>query len=282
MPPIFDTDRRPEVPGEVHLPGTSPKRLQIAPVALQLLAMLGIAALLYPSAADWFATLRHNAEISGYVQAVAGLPDPAREAVLQAARAYNAQLPPGVLRDPYTSAVSTGDLAKDPGYQRYQGLLAPAGPTTAAGSGAGVMGELDYPGIGVSLPIYHGTGEDSLTRGVGHLYGSSLPVGGSSTHAVLTSHSGQVNASLFSTLPEARIGDVFQVSVLGERLFYRVDRIDTVLPEQTENLTIVPGGDFLTLITCTPIGINSHRLLVRGERIPAPEGAGREAIAGDG
>ncbi|MBN9611898.1 MAG: class C sortase, partial [Actinobacteria bacterium] len=209
-------------------------------------------------------------------------PDPARSAALQAAREYNAQLPPGVLRDPYTTEVASGDLAKDPGYQRYERLLVPSGAAAAAGSAAGVIGELDYPGVGLSLPIYHGTGEQSLTRGVGHLYGSSLPVGGSSTHAVLTSHSGQVNASLFSTLPEARLGDVFQLSVLGERLYYRVDRIDTVLPEQTENLTIIPGGDYVTLVTCTPIGINSHRLLVRGERVAAPQGAGREAIAGDG
>ncbi|MBO1901718.1 class C sortase [Leucobacter weissii] len=234
--------------------------------------MLGIGALVYSSAADWFATLNHDAEISGYAEEVEALPDGIAEEELSIAQEYNAHLPQGVLRDPYSTAADAE--AETAAYRAYEEVLRV--------SDRGVIGELGYPRLGIVLPVYHGTDDEVLSRGVGHLYGSSLPVGGPSTHAALTSHSGLLNASLFTPLPDARVGDAFTVSVLGETRYYEVDRIETVLPEETESLSIVEGEDYVTLITCTPIGVNSHRLLVRGSRVPAPDGGGAQASGIDG
>ncbi len=144
------------------------------------------------------------------------------------------------------------------------------------------MAELTYPKLGMSLPIYHGTADEVISSGVGHLKGSSLPVGGPSTRSVLTSHSGLVHAELFTRLPEAEEGDVFHVSVQGEAFYYRVNAIETVLPHQTSSLMVVNGQDLITLITCTPIGVNSHRLFVHAERIDAPASNAERALAGDG
>ena len=130
----------------------------------------------------------------------------------------------------------------------------------------GLMGYVEIPAIGVNLPIYHGTEESTLDRGVGHLLGSSLPVGGTATHCVLTGHSGLAGQKMFSDLNLLKAGDLFFLSVLGETLAYRVTDIYTVLPEDTGKLTIDAGRDLCTLITCTPYGVNSHRLLLRGER----------------
>ncbi|XPP27717.1 MAG: class C sortase [Leucobacter sp.] len=262
-------------------PGPAPRRApgqarkgMLVPILLQFGAMIGIGALVYASAADWFARLNHDSEISGYVEQVEELPEHIRAEQLEVARAYNAHMPAGMLRDPYSETASTDALAEDGAYRSYQQVLRV--------SDNGVIGELRYPRLGIGLPVYHGTSEEVISKGVGHLYGSSLPVGGPSTHAVLTSHSGLVRASLFTPLPEARLGDTFQVTVLGETHYYSVDRIETVLPEQTQGLSIVTGQDYVTLITCTPTGINSHRLLVRGVRVPAPADAGSYALTGDG
>ena len=252
-------------------PGRTRRKLAV-PIALQLLAMAGIGALVYSSAADWFATINHNAEVSGYTETVANIPSHDLEEALAIARDYNDHMPEGTLRDPYTTPAP--DASADEAYGLYDELLRV--------QGTNVMGEITYQRLGIGLPVYHGTSEDVLTKGAGHLYGSSLPVGGLSTHSVLTSHSGLLNASLFTDLPEARKGDTFTVRVLGETHWYRVDQIETVLPEETEGLRIVDGKDYVTLITCTPIGINSHRLLVRGERIAPPADAGRHTIQGDG
>lgn len=249
-------------------------RRLFAPISLQALAMLGIGALLYPTAANWFATLHHNSEISGYTQAVEQLPDADRQALLAAAEAYNATLPAGVLRDPYTAGSQEAATANAEAYAAYEEVLRVAGTD--------VIGSLTYAKLNIGLPIYHGTGEDSLQRGVGHLYGSSLPVGGASTHSVLTSHSGLINASLFTPLTKAAVGDTFQVTVLGETRTYQVDSIETVLPEDTSSLQVVAGEDRVTLVTCTPIGINSHRLLVHSKRIANPESTGDQTVAGDG
>lgn len=242
---------------------------------LQFGAMVGIGALLYPAASDWFAAVGHRAEVSGYLREVEAMPAGEREAEFEIARQYNAFMPRGVLRDPYAPAAGTDEFGTDSAYRAYEQVLSV--------SGNGVIGELRYPRLGIGLPIYHGTGDDVLSQGVGHLYGSSLPVGGPSTHSVLTSHSGLVRASLFTRLPAARVGDTFDVTVLGETHYYEVDRIETVLPHQTEGLGILPGEDLVTLITCTPTGINSHRLLVRGVRTAAPALSGEQTVvAGDG
>ena len=135
-------------------------------------------------------------------------------------------------------------------------------------SGSGLMGFLEIPVISVNLPIYHGTGEAVLAQGVGHLVGSSLPIGGAGTHSVLTGHSGVAGKKLFSDLDQMSLGDIFYVHVLNETLAYRVIEIDVVLPHETDLLSIIPDEDLCTLVTCTPFGVNTHRLLVRGRRIP--------------
>lgn len=235
----------------------------VVPLALQFVALLGIAAVVYPSAANWFSTRSHGQQLATYTAQVDSLVRGDRAHALSEAIAYNAQLPAGVLRDPF-SVTSTADQTEDSAqaYPQYEQTLSIAG--------TGVIAELSYPALGIALPVYHGTSDETLASGVGHLFGSSLPVGGASTHAVLTSHSGQLHAELFSRLPEAKLGDVFTVDVLGTTLFYRVDNIATIRPESTQDLTIIEGSDYITLVTCTPVGVNSHRLLVRGTRIEAP------------
>lgn len=260
--------------GPTGTPRRGPGRF-LVPVVLQLVAMIGIGALLYPVAADWVATLGHNSERSGYVRQVEALTAAERSAGLRAAREYNEHLPPGALVDPYGA---TGDLAEQSAdataYEAYEDVLRV--------SDSGVIGEVIYPRLNIGLPLYHGAGERAITRGVGHLYGSSLPVGGPSTHSVLTSHSGLVQASLFTKLPQAKIGDVFEVRVLGESAYYEVDGLETVEPFVTDSLDVVAGEDRVTLFTCTPIGVNSHRYLVHGVRVPAPAGDADRELAGDG
>ena len=135
----------------------------------------------------------------------------------------------------------------------------------------GIMGYVEIPKISVNLPIYHGTENDSLERGIGHLLGSSLPIGGESTHTILSGHSGMASQKMFTDLEQLIIGDVFYLHVLDETLAYQVVEINTVLPYDTSLLGIVPGEDLCTLVTCTPYGVNTHRLLVRGSRIPYEE-----------
>lgn len=273
-------DASPAVAGTTSLSASAPHaqrvrgRRLLAPISLQVLAMLGIAALLYPTAADWFATLSHDSEISGYTEAADRLTDATRTAKLDAARAYNATLPPGVLRDPYTAGSQEAATADPDAYAAYQRVLQI--------DGTDAIGTLSYSAIGVALPIYAGTDDATLRRGVGHLFGSSLPTGGTSTHSVLTSHSGLINASLFTPLTRAQVGDTFQISVLGETHNYQVSGIETVRPEDTDSLQVVAGQDLVTLVTCTPIGINSHRLLVHATRIADDVAGTAQTIAGDG
>lgn len=138
-------------------------------------------------------------------------------------------------------------------------------------NGDSIMGYVEIPKIDVNLPIFHGTENDTLERGVGHLVGSSLPIGGESTHAILTAHSGMASQKMFTDLEDLDIGDVFYVKVLGETLAYQVDDINVVLPHEIANLYIEKGKDHVTLVTCTPYAVNTHRLLVRGHRIPYEE-----------
>lgn len=243
------------------------------PIALQIVAMIGIGVLVYPSAAHWFTTLGHNAEISGYVKQVDTLPDQTLQAKLQEAEQYNANLPGSVLRDPYAGGELRSD-GIDQAYVAYQ--------RTLSSTENGVIGQLSYPRLGISLPIYHGTDAAVLSKGVGHLYGSSLPVGGASTHSVLTSHSGLINAALFTPLLKAKVGDTFEVMVLGQHLYYQVQHIETVTPFITDSLGVIPGEDRVTLMTCTPIGVNSHRLLVHAVRVDGPPAPSGQVIAGDG
>ena len=191
-------------------------------------------------------------------------------AAREAATRYNESITPGT-----TMTVAYSQEALLAASQNYEELLNITGDS--------IMGYVEIPKIGVQLPIYHGTGSDSLERGVGHLLGSSLPVGGDSTHTILTGHSGMATQKMFSDLPQLEVGDVFYLKVLGETLAYQVDHIHIVLPHDTTYLGIEDDCDLCTLVTCTPFGVNTHRLLVRGTRIPYEEAeiiveATREAV----
>ena len=174
------------------------------------------------------------------------------------ADAYNRTLVPGAsMVDAYSQE---GLLAASADYDSQLNL-----------AGNGIMGYVEIPKISVNLPIYHGTENDSLERGIGHLLGSSLPVGGESTHTILSGHSGMASQKMFTDLEQLTVGDVFYLHVLNETLAYQVVDINTVLPYDTSLLGIAPGEDLCTLVTCTPYGVNTHRLLVRGSRIPYAE-----------
>jgi len=176
------------------------------------------------------------------------------ESIRESAVAYNKTITPGAAEEAYSQA-SIRLAAED--YVNQLNV-----------SGSGIMGYVEIPKIGADLPIYHGTGGDSLDRGTGHLLGSSLPVGGESTHTIITGHSGMASQKMFTDLEQLREGDIFYLHVLDETLAYEVRAIHTVLPHDTTYLGIEPGEDLCTLVTCTPTGVNTHRLLVQGSRIP--------------
>ena len=171
----------------------------------------------------------------------------------------------------YNKAITPGTTTED-AYSQEALMAASEDYNSQLNIGAdGIMGYVEIPKISVNLPIYHGTGNDSLDRGVGHLLGSSLPVGGKDTHCILTGHSGLASQKMFTDLEQLKLADVFYLNVLGEILAYQVEEINTVLPHDTSLLGITSGEDYCTLVTCTPYGVNTHRLLVRGTRIPYEE-----------
>lgn len=216
-------------------------------------------------------------------QSVAGWPYPQADEAFAAAGAYNKRLAEsgqpviGEAKDPLAELYddpqnaannASADGSDDSGDsasakdKEYQSLL---------DSGDGVMGAIRIPKISVNLPVYHGTSELTLASGAGHLYGSSLPVGGKNTHSVITGHRGLVEAAMFTRLDEMRVGDYFYLDVMGRTLGYKVDRITEINPDDTSKLKIVPGEDRVTLMTCTPYGVNTHRLLVSALRSAIPE-----------
>ena len=235
------------------------KRRQILSIiGLVLVFLLALGLMLYPLISSKV-NAKYASEIQTSYEAVIEKAD--NSALLDAkekAIAYNESITPGASVDDAYSQDALLTATRD-----YDGLLNIAGD--------GIMGYVKIPKIGVQLPIYHGTDNDSLERGIGHLLGSSLPVGGDSTHTILTAHSGMASQKMFSDLPQLEIGDVFYLRILGETLAYQVDQINTVLPHDTTFLGIEQGEDLATLVTCTPFGVNTHRLLVRGERIPYEE-----------
>lgn len=238
-----------------------------------LIAAIGIVVLVYPTAASWFSAWSHDTDVDGYVQSVAGVPDAERRELLEAARSYNENLPAGPLRDPYALGVDGQQTAIGDGAEAYFDTLRT--------DGTDVMARVRIPRIHVDLPVYHGTAEETLAKGIGHLYGSSLPIGGPGTHAVLTGHNGFVQATLFDDIDDLVVGDRIIITVLGEDLTYEVDRSETVLPDDTSALRQEPGKDYITLVTCTPTGVNTHRLLVRAERIDTPAAQESSAAIAD-
>ena len=228
----------------------------------------GIGILLYPAVSNLMYEQRQKELAEYYESIVTEMPEEEKDSQWEECRIYNDDLRAGgvLLTDPFDEA------QLDPSAHPYVDLL------NAAGDGA--MGSLEIPAIGVDLVIYHGTEEEVLQKGVGHLQGSSLPVGGTGTHAVLSAHTGLSDKKLFTDLDQLEKGDTFYIHVLGDILAYQVDQIKVVLPSDTEDLQINAEEDYVTLITCTPYGINSHRLLVRGTRVPYDEAKASEERAG--
>ncbi|QPK78654.1 class C sortase [Corynebacterium lizhenjunii] len=191
-----------------------------------------------------------------YSRTVARLPEQVRAEEFARAAHYNANLPEVGAPDPWINGVDVNS----PAYQEYQSILSTLAP----------MARLRAPAVDLDLPVYHGTSTSVLSHGVGHLYGTALPVGGEGTHAVLTGHTGLATLTMFDNLTHLRAGDVFTVEVMGQVLAYEVTGTETVLPQDIDRIAPVAGQDLLTLVTCTPYGINSHRLLVHGQRVEAP------------
>ena len=222
-----------------------------------LAAACGVVALgllLYPLIGELMSEKYHSDVETTYTIAIEDTDDAELTAQREAAEQYNAMLA--------NATISEGGASAPP--------LAYAEQLTVGG----VMAYVDIPKINVYLPVQHGTGAETLEKSVGHVIGTSLPVGGSSTHAVLSAHSGMASSKLFSDIDQLEKGDTFYIHVLGEVLAYEVDNINTVLPTDTSLLQIEDGKDLVTLVTCTPFGINTHRLLVRGHRVPyTPEQA---------
>ena len=216
-----------------------------------LAAVCGVAALglmLYPLAGELVSEKYHSDVETTYTAAIEDTDKTELTAQREAAEQYNAML---------SGATITEGGASTPPLAYAQQLTV-----------GGVMAYVDIPKINVYLPVQHGTEADTLEKSVGHVVGTSLPVGGSSTHAVLSAHSGLASSKLFSDIDQLAVGDVFYIHMLGDTLAYKVDAINTVLPTDTRLLQIEDGKDYVTLVTCTPFGVNTHRLLVRGYRVP--------------
>ena len=222
--------------------------------------LAGLSLLLYPFVANQWNNHRQKQLISSYEQSVSDK-DAAHEidydAELQKAKAYNEALLPSILPDSFAVAQASEED------KTYMDALNIAGDE--------VMGIVEIPKINIKLPIYHTTDEEVLKQAAGHLEGSSLPVGGESTHAVISAHRGLPSASLFTDLDQLKKGDHFLIHVLNETLCYEVDKISVVKPEETSSLAVEEGQDLVTLLTCTPYGVNTERLLVRGHRVPYVE-----------
>lgn len=220
-------------------------------VILAILIVLSLVVILYPLIANYLSEKNRSLIETQYTETIEQMDTSALDAARAKAVEYNKTLLT-IPEKPYTKNA----LIK--AAESYDELLNI--------QGNGLIGYIEAPIIGLDLPIYHGTGESTLSCGVGHLLGSSLPVGGSGTHCVLTGHSGLAGQKLFSDIDLLKEGDHFLLRVLGQTLAYRVKDIYTVLPEDSEKLTIEAGRDLCTLVTCTPYGVNTHRLLIRGER----------------
>ena len=221
----------------------------LSTIILVLVLVLGLGIMLYPTVSDWWNSFHQTRAIASYSDTVATMDNEIYDQLWQEAEAYNTAL--AQKANPYFFT------------EEDQALY----DSTLNVSGTGIMGYIDIPEIKCTLPIYHGTSEAVLQVGVGHIEGSSLPVGGEGTHCVLSGHSGLPSAVLFTHLEDLDIGDLFTLQIMDETLTYEVDRFNRVLPHEMELLTIEEGKDSCTLVTCTPYGINTHRLLVHAHRV---------------
>ena len=221
-------------------------------IILILVFFVGLYVMLYPTISDYVNQLHQTRAVANYAADVDKLSDADYTAYFEAADAFNAQ------------------IAADPDALYFPDRF-PSYESTLDVTGTGIMGYITIEKIGVELPIYHGTSDAVLQVAAGHLEGTSLPVGGASTHAVISAHRGLPSAKLFTNLDQLEVGDTFTITVLDRTLTYEVDNISIILPTETDSLKVSEGKDYVTLMTCTPYGINTHRLLVRGRRITTPD-----------
>lgn len=228
------------------------KRLPIIGIVLVLLAGIGV--LSYPLISSVINNFASRSQAEEYTKTVKLMPSEQSEKMIEEARRYNASLSNNlIITDPFDQ-----DQYQKIG-EEYEGVLNV--------DGAGLIGYVDIPCINVYLPIYHGTDEHILAKGAGHVQNTSLPVGGESTHSVISAHSAFPGETFFDYLTDMKEGNEFYVHILDRTLKYEVDQIKVILPEETDDLRIIEGGDYVTLLTCTPYSINTHRLLVRGTRV---------------
>ena len=237
-------------------------RKNLSTIILILIFLVGLSVMLYPSVSDAVNRKHQSRAVAGYAEEVEQLSDADYQTYFDAADAYNRQL------NTTPNAFYKPDLVS--GYAQTLDI-----------SGTGIMGYITIPKISVELPIYHGTDEGVLQVAAGHLEGSSLPVGGAGTHAVISAHRGLPSAKLFTNLDELEVGDRFTITVLNRVLTYEVDQISIVLPTEIDQLLPTEGMDYVTLMTCTPYGINTHRLLVRGKRVETTESQKHIRVAAD-
>lgn len=239
------------------------KKGRISTFILILVFFIGLSLLLYPTVSDYWNSMHQSRAIANYAEAVANLDDDLYEQLWTDAQNYNQTL----------LGKSNRYIMTDEERMEYEALLNV--------SGNGIIGYIEISKIHCSLPIYHGTDESVLQIAIGHIEGSSLPVGGEGTHCVLSGHRGLPSAKLFTDLDKLSEGDTFVIRVLDETLTYEVDQIRIVEPYEVSDLEIEEGNDYCTLVTCTPYGINTHRLLVRGHRIENAEDAANIRITAD-
>ena len=232
-------------------------------VILLIVLIAGLSLLLYPSLSDWWNSMHQSRAVASYVEQVANIDEEQYAHIWEAAWNYNE-----ALAERGTSYYLSEELVEE-----YNSILDIGG--------TGIMGYIEIPVIGVTLPIYHGTSEGVLQIAVGHLEWTSLPVGGESSHSVVSGHRGLPRAKLFTDLDDLVVGDIFIFRVLDEILTYEVDQILIVNPDETNALKIQQGEDLCTLVTCTPYGVNSHRLLVRGHRVENQEEAQSIRVTAD-
>ncbi len=215
---------------------------------------VGLCIMSYPAISNWVNSRSQSRVIAGYDNAVDSLSEDDSTKYFKEAQAYNESL----------HHLGSAEAFREPELlEDYEDTLDI--------TGTGIMGYVSIEKIDVKLPIYHGTGQDVLSSGAGHMQGTSLPVGGENTHSVISAHRGLPNSTLFSNLNQMEKGDIFTITVLGRVFMYRVDQVIVVLPTEVEYLYVEEGKDYVTLLTCTPYGINTHRLLVRGVRVETEE-----------
>lgn len=239
------------------------KKKNLSTIALVLVFFVGLSVLLYPTISDYWNSFHQSRAIATYADSVADMDEQDYEEMWNAAQEYNEKL--------FETGHGLGLKKKEK--KEYNKLLNV--------SGTGIMSYIEIPKIKCSLPIYHGTDEGVLQIAIGHIEGSSLPVGGVNTHCVLSGHRGLPSAKLFSNLDKLEEGDVFMIRTLDQTLTYEVDQIRIVLPDEVDDLKIEEGKDLCTLVTCTPYGINTHRLLVRGHRVANREEAEAVRVTAD-